>query len=405
MSTRLREAAIRRLRALGAAAEDGAVRRLSVEVEVGDQLETVILTLRDAELQCVSSDGHNEGPHVTAALRFVAGFEGAEEPLAPGASPSPATETKPRTPNELADALDDLVTAIIRVGVPGAQYAPSVDAALERIIETAPQPTPSGLGRFIGRLQQELRADDPRAVARVLDGASRLVEALRHERPTPDSQQRIDAWLGTRAGSTPEVELVYDRTMVEVGREWLSGTERASIERRYLVDVETGVVYREDRPRHAMASLGPCPRQVRVGLAEIEPGPAPRRVRILQYEVQPYVEGNTWDRLQQVASQSFAEVAETYRRSLRAEPTLCEPFALIKPYRIERKGVFKAFDREGHQLVVDRNARRGAVLAFYDLLAEEVEPAWLAGRLTDMGATLCLTPFALGTREGGYVRL
>ena len=82
MSTRLRDAVIQHLRMLDASADDGLVRRITVEVEVGDRLETVILSLRGADLQCVSSDGRNEGPHVTAALGFVAGFEASKESLA-----------------------------------------------------------------------------------------------------------------------------------------------------------------------------------------------------------------------------------------------------------------------------------------------------------------------------------
>ncbi|MGB5266502.1 MAG: hypothetical protein WBN30_07940, partial [Polyangiales bacterium] len=66
---------------------------------------------------------------------------------------------------------------------------------------------------------------------------------------------------------------------------------------------------------------------------------------------------------------------------------------------------FKAFDAEGHQLMLDRSERRGAVLAFYDLLAQGMEPSWLAGRLTDAGTTVCLTPFAIGTFDGKYTRL
>jgi CHASE2 domain-containing sensor protein len=90
---------------------------------------------------------------------------------------------------------------------------------------------------------------------------------------------------------------------------------------------------------------------------------------------------------------------------VQAHPSLSEPFALIAPYRVERDGIFKAFDVDGHQLVLNRSERRGAVLAFYDLLADGVEPAWIAGRLTDTGATVCLTPFALGTRDRAYTRL
>jgi len=405
MSTLLREAAIRHLRSLTIAGGEGAVRRLSIDVEVGGRLETVIVSLRDQALQCVSSDGRSDGDHVAAALRFVAGVQAQEDALRPGPSLSPPIAKESRTANELANALDDLLTAVTRVGAHGAQYAPSVEATLERLLQAAPTPTPSGLGRFVGRLQRELRSENPRRIARMLDGAARLVEALRQDAPSVESKRRIDAWLGTRPGADPDVELLYDRTMVEVGREWLSGAERASTERRYLVDVNTGGVYREDRPRNAVASLGPCPREVHVGLAEVEAGPAPRRIRVLQYEVEPDVRNGTWERLTQTASRSFAAVTDAYRQSLGAEPALAEPFALIKPYRIERNGVFKAFDPEGHQLVLDRTERRGAVLAFYELLAEGMEPAWLAGRLTDTGATVCLTPFAVGTRDGRYVRL
>ena len=405
MSTRLRDAAVQHLRSLGTGTGEGAVRRLTMDVEAEGRVEMVTLSLRDGELQCVCSDARNDGPHVLAALRFVAGLEQREDSSPPGPIASAAGRAEQSPDQELASALDDLLTAITRVGVEKAQYAPSVDAALGRVVSTAPQPTPSGLGRFIGRLQHELRSAELHRVARLLQGASELADALRAQAPGPELQQGLSAWLGTRPGSLPQVELLYDRTMIEVGREWLSGTERASLERRYLVDVRSGRVYREDRPRNASASLGPCPRLVQVGLAEVETDPSPQRIRVLQYEVRPEVPAESWQQLQQVALRSFAEVTEGYRQSVQASPSLAEPFALVAPYRIERNGVFKAFDAEGRQLVLNRSERRGAVLAFYALLAQGAEPAWLAGRLTDTGTTVCITPFAFGTRDLKYTRL
>jgi hypothetical protein len=406
MSTQLRDAAVRHLRALAPVTAEGAVRRLTMDIEVEGRIELVTLGLRDGDLQCVSSDGRNDGPHVMAALRFIAGMEQRDVSSPPGPAASVAGRAPEQAPsNELAEALDDLLTAITRVGVDKAQYAPSVDAALERVVGAAPRPTPSGLARFIGRLHQEIRSGALLRVARVLDGSSQLAEALRMSVATRESEQRVGAWLGAGPGSMPQVAPLYDRTMIEVGREWLSGTERASVERRYLIDIQLGSIYREDRPRHATASLGPCPRQLHVGLAEVEAGPTPQRIRVHQYEVQPDVPRESWERLQQVASQSFAEVTESYRRSVSTYPSLSEPFAVIAPYRIERNGIFKAFDRDGHQLLLNRSERRGAVLAFYDLLAGGAEPAWVAGRLTDTGATVCLTPFALGTRDRAYTRL
>lgn len=406
MSTLLRNAAVRHLRSLEIGAGEGAVRRLTMDIEVDGRVEMVTLSLRDGALQCVSTDARNDGPHVIAALQFVAGMEQREESSPPGPLPSAAGGSLEQSPtHELAEALDDLLTAITRIGVEKAQYAPSVDAALERVVSAAPQPTPSGLGRFIGRLQQEIRSTELRRVARLLQGASELADGLRAANPKEEDEQRLRGWLGARSGSAPKLDLLYDRTMIEVGREWLSGTERGNLERRYLVDVRSGRIYREDRPRNASASLGPCPRQVQVGLAEVEAGPSPQQIRILQYEVRPDVPQESWELLQQIASRSFAEITEGYRQSVRANPSLSEPFAVIAPYRIERNGVFKAFDAEGHQLVLNRSERRGAVLAFYDLLAEGVEPSWLAGRLTDTGTAVCLTPFAFGTRDRKYTRL
>ncbi len=406
MSTPLRDAALRHLHALGAADAPGAVRRLTMDIEVDGRVELVTLTLRDGELQCISSDGQIAGPHVMAALRFVAALDPHEDSSPPGPAVAAARRSlEPGPPSDLADALDDLLTAVTRVGVDKAQHAPSVDAALERVVDAAPKPTPTGLGRFIGRLQHELRAGELHRTVRLLDGASRLADALRLERPDNESERRIGAWLGARAGSTPEVELLSDRTMIEVGREWLSGTERATVERRYLIDVHSGAAFREDRPRLAKASLGPCPRQLHVGLAEIEAGPSPQRIRVLQYEVQTGVPTESWERLHQVASRSFAEVTDRYRHAVQSYPSLAEPFVLVAPYRIDHDEVFKAFDPEGHQLLLNRSERRGAVLAFYDLLADGMEPSWLAGRLTDVGGAVCLTPFAVGSRDRVYARL
>ncbi|MGB5808879.1 MAG: hypothetical protein WBG86_00040, partial [Polyangiales bacterium] len=360
MSTRLREAAIQQLRVTGADGVGGAVTRVTLDIEAEGRVEMVTLSLRGDALQCVSSDGHNDGPHVQAALAFVAGQSRREDsqPSIPAAAVGAARQPIDAVPHqELAEALDELLIAVTRVGTEKARYAPSVDAALERVIEAAPDPTPPGLGRFIGRLRQEALSGQPRRAARILDGAAHLADALQTDAPSERDLLRISAWLGTNAKTPASRQLLYDRTMIEVGREWLAGTERASVERRYLIDLESGTVYREDRPRQATASLGPCPRLVHVGLAESEPGPAPERIRILQYEVRPEIPSVTWDRLAQVARRSFAQLTESYRRSVDGYPTLAEPFALVAPYRVEHRDGFVAIDSEGHQLALERTER------------------------------------------------
>lgn len=404
MSTRLRDAAIARLR--GAVDDvEGTVRRISVEVEAEGRVETVIVSLHEQELRCFASDGLNDGTHVRAALHFIAGLDPCDPRPEADATVDATERLVPSEPTELAEALDDLSTAVLRVGIRGAQDAPSVEDALARVLDSGPQPTPPGLSRFVYRLKEALRTGDSRSVARSLHGLAVFTEALRDGGTTPEARERMEAWLGRRGTSGAEVEILHDRMMVEIGREWMSGSERASIERRYLVDLRSGRAFREDRPRHAVASVGPCPRELHVGLAEVDSTATPARIRVLQYEVRPQVSGAAWEGLAQVARQSFAELTDDYRRALRRDPALAEPFVLVKPYRIEHNGVFKAFDAEGHQLVLDRAERRGAVLAVYELLNEGVEPNWLAGRLTDRGATLCLVPLSFGTRDGAYVRL
>ena len=406
MSTRLREAAVRHLRSHGAISPEGFVRRLTMDIDVDGRVEMVTLSLRDGELQCVSSDGQNDGSHVIAALEFVAGLEQRDDSQPPGVEAAIGRRSlEPPQQSDLAGALDELLIAVTRVGIDKALYSPSVDAALESVVEVAAEPTPPGLGRFIGRLRQEVLSGQPRRAARILEGAARLADALRVESRTEASEECIRAWLGARPGSVPELELLYDRTMVEVAREWLAGTQRASVERRYLIDLTTGAIYREDRPSQAAASLGPCPRQIHVGLAEVEPGPTPQRIRVLQYEVRPEVPTESWERLHQVARRSFAQLLETYRRAVQAYPTLAEPFALVAPYRVEHDDGFIAIDSEGHRLALERTERRGSVLAFYDLLNQGIEPTWLAGRLTDVGSTLCISPFAFATRNHDYTRL
>ena len=80
---------------------------------------------------------------------------------------SGADEEEGRPGSDLASAMDDLVTAIIRIGVAEAAASPSVQDALERIIEAAPTPTPPGLLRFVGRMRASIHHADQLLVARM----------------------------------------------------------------------------------------------------------------------------------------------------------------------------------------------------------------------------------------------
>lgn len=406
MSDRLREAARRLLQGLPSSAP-GEVERLTIDISVGGRTEMVTISVKDGELHFVSTDGKRDGPHVQAALAFVAGVD---DPVT-GKHPriaDPTADERPAGPSEdLASAIDDLLTAITRTGVAEAGSSPSVDEALDRVSKSVSEPAPPGLVRFIGRLRAAIHYADSLLVARMLHGAALLASDLRGGDAGQRAQQRMAAWLGTTAQSGPNLDLLSDRTLVELGREWLWGTERASIERRYLVDLETGEVFREDRLRSEGASLGPSPRQLLVGLAEVQQGPSPRRIRVLQYAVHPEVSPQSWERIAQLAASDFDLVADRYRASLSAFPALSEPFTFIAPASYARDEGLTPLDGKGRALPIVRGDHYGVAVTL-DELTRERDPLWLAGRLVDVEGTLMLAPFGFATKPNGvpvYQRL
>ncbi|MEM9073425.1 MAG: hypothetical protein AAGE52_33275, partial [Myxococcota bacterium] len=280
--------------------------------------------------------------------------------------------------SELASAVDDLLLAVVRRGVADAYGTASVDEAIEGIL-AARKPTPPGIARFVGRLRAELASQNVTTVARILDGASRLVQTLRASRDAKDAKRRLSAWLGHRHDPDAPRETIHERSLVEVGREWISGTERSAFQRRYLVDATNGEILCEERPRTQPGSVGPCPREIMVGLAEVQHGPVPRRVRLLQYAVALDVSANLWDRVAGVGARSVDDLAPRYRGDLKAFPALAEPVALVRAERLDLDRsmlVTPAGDTLALSLAEGCEERLRA-------LTKERTPRWLMGRLDD----------------------
>jgi hypothetical protein len=191
---------------------------------------------------------------------------------------------------------------------------------------------------------------------------------------------------------------ISDRTLLEVSREYLHGIERAGIERRHLVDLDSGEVFREERARGAAgASVGPCPRVVQVGLGEMEPGASPRRLRLLQYAVANEIKTEHWTRLLDVAQRSFGSLAREYRSALSSYPGLAEPFAVLAPKSLRREDL-ALLDAEGLPLPLVRSAE-GFTEALLRFVGDD-EPDWVAGRLIDAAGTLLLVPTGVGVDRG-----
>src|SRR5690606_25355215 len=125
--------------------------------------------------------------------------------------------------------------------------------------------------------RSSLATADDRGLARAMFGAVRLAEDLRAKQRSEEAWRRIVSWLGTTARPAGTVQALTDRVLVEIARESLSGRVRAAIERRYLLDLTSTEVFREERAAGQAASVGPCPRRIDVGLGEAEQGAPLRR--------------------------------------------------------------------------------------------------------------------------------
>jgi len=387
VSSELRDRARRALATSG-------VTRGSFEVRVDGASELVTFSLsEDGTLRVMASDGRREGPFVEAALGLLARAPAEEEPAVRARASMPP---KPRSPYAgLADALDELLTAVCRLGADDAYLAPGVEEAVEQVLRTAPQPTPLGLARVIGRLRTELAVKNLEGLARVLEGTSRLAAHLRSEHQSGDDRRRISAWLDAPGQRRDAVQTVYDRDLLEVGRQWVAGLHRGSIQRRYLMCLATGRVYCEERRRADPASVGPSPRRVLAGLSEVESSVPPHRIRLLQYEVSPVIASQHIQDAGELAVADFSRLLETYRASLRAYPALAEPFVVLRARlhaggRILRDEEDRALPLGGHQEVLRR---------FCELTGERT-PLWVAGLLCDDDGALKLAPFSAAFPDG-----
>lgn len=384
------------------------VTRVTVDVELDGVTELVSLVLRDGALTW-SSTGGADGAHVRAALRWIADArggvrtsDGAEPARVSFAPPPPGDAAVEGSPRErLADALDDVVTTVVRAGM--SVDSPSISESLERLRKEAPLPTPSGLARWVGRLRIALERGDPALGGRLLTGASQLATTLREPRPTRAVRRRVVSWTGAE-GDRSAVERLSDRTMVEIAREHLPTSERGGLERRYLVDLHNGEIFREERSRHApRCSVGPCPRVVTVGLAEVEDGAHPRRIRLMQYSLTPTCGAETLRKVVANGYRRFAALADRYREWVTEHPGQSEPFAIVVPRRWSDEGDPVAFDDEGAPLAFARADDAAAV----EVLARHtrLSPIWVAGRLVDADGALMMVPAVLALPEGGGARL
>jgi hypothetical protein len=430
--TKIRASAQKAMQELRATAVEtlanAAIDRVTLDITSNEQREVVTLHLRDSKLIWSCTCGRRTCAHVAAALSWISGeldtpARNEVEPKHTIKATTSAWSHLSWPPDlrtledfdqaaradiaALAASLEELAAIIVNCGTDAGLTA-SVETAIGRLIEIAPKPLPLGISRWIGRLKVALIDRSVEGVARLLDGASKLVTDLCSETRDMTAVERVVSWLGAYSADKRTIERISDRSLLEIAREWMDGTERYAIEKRYLVDLHNGEVFREERARDfSSASLGPCPRLVSVSLAAVEQGAQPRRVRLLQYSTAVTIPDEAWKQLASWANRTFAPLQEIYHRAVTNFPGLTEPFVVVAPAQVARDPHPVPVDESGHPLPLAA-ARDPYALKVLDALTANQRPEWIAGRLVDAQGTLMMRPLSFGVTHTGqflHVRL
>lgn len=326
----------------------------------------------------------------------------------PRMSAIPPQLTREEAPGQaLADALEVMVTAVVRMGLKENSDAPTFVAAVEQLARAAPTPMPLALERWVGRLKHALERNDLSTTGRLLDGAVEAADALRDKgeavagsgERSSARRARAERWLGVLP---PESSMrSSELRLVEVGRESIAGMSRGAIERRYLLCLDTGELYREERRRGRgeSASVGPCPRRLTVGLARIESGPAPRRIHVLQYEVQCGLMVENLERIHETAYSQFGDVIRVCQHALHEDPALSEPTVVVSVHRVSEGHGRPLLDKDGVALHLAAGRRPDLVAAFY-AYAERAPVNWVLGRMEPVDGGWALLPLSAGYGHG-----
>jgi hypothetical protein len=388
-------------------ANDVVIERVSCDVQQGRQTELVSLVLTQGRLKATCTCGQLACLHVRAALQLLAAVQALETRPISSRPERVSVElrvlARQRGPASaaLSEALADVVTAVVRTGVASERVA-SVLETLDRVEAAAGTPPPLGCLRWLGRMREALDTRDVALAAQALMAAAALSNDLRAPGDDPRVHARIVSWLGSESAN--ELERLSDRSMLEIAREWVSGTERHQIERRYLVDLQTGEVFREECVRRrTMSSLGPCPRLIGVSLAEAELSAPPRRMRLLQYTTTPQVDRDSWELLASYAQRDADALTTSVREGLQQFGALFEPFALLAPRALQRGSQLALQLERGVPVLLVADDEPGLLARFASVLGD-ARPAWVAGRLALRGETLALKPLSAAIVDGDRVR-
>lgn len=370
---------------------DAKLRRVSCEV-AGEQ---VLFWLRGEGLHESCTCGRDGCEHLRAALRFLSG---ASAPSLDARTRMSSSPPAPVGDSALATALEELCLATARAGIRNAD-SPSIQRALRELL-AASEPTPLPLARWVGRLGEALATKEVGETARLFAGALAWVDQLRANDSSEAARAQRAAWLDEREGLAGES--LADVTLLEVAREWVAGTTRAQIERRYLVELSAGDVFVEERRRGELdVSVGPCPRLASVAFAELTSATRPPRARLLQYTITVQVPETALARVVVVAESEVAALRDRYVVDVRAAPALAEPFVIFAPAAFERGLRGALYDGQGERIELAEPLGGEAL----NTALRDGELVVVLGRLLGRDGGLALLPLSAIVRRGAWLEL
>ena len=346
------------------------VLRMVIEVSVGTRRGLVTASLREGHVFFVDDAGATTGPLVQGARAWLENLVAAGDPA--DARPSLRELRMSLPPRAIeTDALRDFALTFWRSGIAGAKRGALEDSL--RQVRLAASKTSQA--RWMARFQQALVAEDVHALAHLLRGALE---------PSKASTQTLS-----------------DLRLVEVAREHVDAKSARQLERRTLIDLADGNVYSEERLQGAVASIGPMPRVLDVGLAEAQLEASPPSLSIHQYTLQATLDATTGTQLEALAERDFTRLMERVDSALAAHPGFAEPVFLVAPTSWGSDAKHEQLNMRDASDVALRMSDEdvSACLTLLDVLRERT-PAWLVVRAAPRAGAHAFVPLSCGYLEG-----
>ncbi|MGB0679357.1 MAG: hypothetical protein ACPGUV_06825 [Polyangiales bacterium] len=300
----------------------------------------------------------------------------------------------------LSVALSDLVTTVLRVGLDDALAAAAVQDAFEAA-STALMTAQAPLGpRLLARLHRALGQGQMQTALVLLAEISALcahVSAPVQAPRAPEQRLQLQSWLGDACVSEPE--RLQDAVLLEVARERVASFGHACLHRRYWLRVRDAALFVEAGQAAGALSVGPIPRLLHVGLAQLLPAYALPRLQLLQYVVEAGPSAAHWQASDTAVVRDCSVILQAWDRAPAAEPVF-----LFAPHQVhwgEAGGVCE--DSAGQRLRLV-GALPGQCQALRRVWSE-APVRWLCVRVQLSDAGVELVPLSLLQGEGEHFRL